>query len=117
MNDPIEQDSSNAEGMARIVYFLYLAGIIIGMTGIIGVVIAYVYRDDAPEWLQAHFRFQIRTFWIGALYLLIGALLSFIIIGYLVLLFWVIWLAVRSVKGLKSLEQKQAHPDPTGWMF
>jgi uncharacterized membrane protein len=117
MNDSIEQENSNAEGMARIVYFLYLAGIIIGMTGIIGVVIAYVYRDDAPQWLQSHFRFQIRTFWIGALYLLIGVLLSFIIIGYLVLLFWVIWLAVRSVKGLKSLEQKQAHPDPTGWMF
>jgi uncharacterized membrane protein len=117
MSDSIEQENSNAEGMARIVYFLYLAGIIIGMTGIIGVVIAYVYRDDAPEWLQSHFRFQIRTFWIGALYMLIGILLSFIIIGYLVLLFWVIWLAVRSVKGLKSLEQKQVHPNPLGWLF
>ena len=78
---------------------------------------AYINKGDAPDWLKSHYQFQIRTFWIGALYILLGALLSLVVIGYLILLFWVIWLIVRSVKGMKSLDAKEAHPNPTGWFF
>ncbi len=102
---------------AKVIYILYLAGLILGLTGIIGVVMAYVNRDDAPEWLRTHYQFQIRTFWMGLLYLLVGFLLAIVFIGYLVLLFWAIWLIIRCAKGMKWLEQKEAHPNPTGWMF
>ncbi len=111
------QDIPATEGTAKIVYILYLVGIVFGITGIIGVIMAYINKGDAPEWLESHYRFQIRTFWIGGLYLLIGAILSLIIIGYFVLLFWVVWLIVRSLKGMKALDRKEAHPNPTGWMF
>ncbi|NOZ11239.1 MAG: hypothetical protein GXP09_09410 [Gammaproteobacteria bacterium] len=102
---------------ANIVYILYLVGVVFGITGIIGVVMAYVNRSDAPEWVQTHYHYQIRTFWIGLLYLFFGTLLSLVLIGWLILLFWVVWLIVRCVKGMKYLEAKQAHPNPTGWMF
>ncbi len=101
----------------RIIYALYLAGIIIPFVSIIGVVMAYVNKDDAPEWLQSHYQFLIRTFWIGLLYVAIGAILSIILIGYLVLLFWVVWIIVRCVKGMKYLDAQQAHQNPTGWML
>lgn len=104
-------------GTAKIVYILYLVGIVLGVTGIVGVVMAYVYRKDAPGWLESHYQFQIRTFWIGALYIFLGAIFSIAIFGYLILLFWVVWLCVRSIKGLKLLDQQQAHPNPTGWLF
>lgn len=117
MSDAVGQESPANEGVAKIVYVLYLVGIVFGVTGIVGVVMAYVNRSDAPEWLQSHYQFQIRTFWIGALYLFIGVLLTFAVIGFLVLLFWLVWLIIRCVKGMKSLDQKQAHPNPTGWMW
>jgi uncharacterized membrane protein len=117
MNEAAAQEKPTTEGTAKIVYILYLVGIVFGITGIIGVVMAYVNRGDAPEWLKSHYQFQIRTFWIGALYLLIGVILAFVLIGYLVLLFWLIWIIVRCVKGIKSLDLKEAHPNPTGWMF
>jgi uncharacterized membrane protein len=117
MNDLIKEGKPTTEGSARIVYILYLVGIIIGLTGIIGVVMAYINKPDAPDWLKSHYQFQIRTFWIGGLYMLIGFILSFVIIGYLVFLFWVVWLVIRSIKGMKSLDMKEAHPNPTGWMF
>jgi len=113
----VEQEKPTTEGTAKVAYILYLAGIIFGITGIIGVVMAYINKGDAPEWLKTHYQFLIRTFWIGALFMLIGALLSIILIGYLVFLFWVVWLIVRCVKGMKSLDQKEPHPNPTGWMF
>lgn len=117
MNEAVVQEKPSTEGTAKIVYILYLVGIIFGIAGIVGVVMAYINRSDAPEWLRSHYQFQIRTFWIGVLYILIGVILAFVIIGYLVLLFWVVWLIVRCVKGMKSLDQKEAHPNPTGWMF
>jgi uncharacterized membrane protein len=117
VNEMVAQDKPTTEGTAKIVYILYLVGIIFGITGIVGVVMAYINRNDAPDWLKTHYQFQIRTFWIGALYSLVGIILTFVIIGYLILMFWVIWLIIRCVKGMKSLDQREAHPNPTGWMF
>lgn len=105
------------EGMTKIIYFLYLAGILFGITGVVGVIMAYIYKDDSPDWLQTHYQFQIRTFWIGAIFMLVGGILMFVLIGYFVMLFWVVWLLIRSIKGMKALDKKEAHPNPTGWFF
>lgn len=117
MTEIITNDKPTTEKTAKIVYILYLVGVLISVTGIVGVIMAYINKDDAPEWLKTHYQFQIRTFWIGALYLFIGIVLSFVVIGFFVILFWAVWLIIRSVKGMKSLEQKEAYPNPTGWMF
>ena len=115
MEDFTVEPPAATTGMAKAVYILYIAGIVIGITGIIGVIIAYVNKGEAPQWLQSHYRFQIRTFWIGAIYLIVGTLLSFFLIGYLILLFWVIWLVVRCIKGFRKLDQQLPHPQPTSW--
>jgi len=110
-------NNNDTASTAKIVYILYLVGVVFGVTGIVGVVMAYINRGDAPEWLQSHYQFQIRTFWIGALYIFVGFLLSLIVIGWLILLFWLVWLIVRCVKGMKYLDQQQSYPNPTSWMF
>ena len=117
MNDITENEKPASTGAAKIIYILYLVSIIIGITAIAGLIMAYVYKDDAPDWLKSHYQFQIRTFWIGALYLFIGVLLSQFIIGLFIILFWLLWLIVRCAKGVKYIDQKEAYPDPKGWMF
>lgn len=102
--------------MAKIVYGLYLVGLVVGgITSIVGLVIAYITKDDAPDWLKSHFQFQIRTFWIGLVYIIAGTMLSIIIIGWFVLLFWLVWLIVRCIKGYKALENQQPIDNPTRW--
>lgn len=113
----LAQAKDPAANNARLVYILYLVGIVIGLTGIVGLVMAYIYKSDAPEWVQSHYQFQIRTFWIGLLYLFLGVLLSLIIIGYFILLFWMVWLIIRCIKGMKFLDNNEAHPEPTAWLF
>ncbi|HKE93202.1 MAG TPA: hypothetical protein VKB34_02765 [Povalibacter sp.] len=113
---PVQAEGASRD-MARIIYVLYLCGLAAGITAVIGVVMAYVYRDDAPEWLRSHYQFQIRTFWIGLLYIAVGCSLAIVLIGFLILLFWFIWVVVRVVKGLRYLEQQQPHPEPNGWGF
>lgn len=101
----------------KLIYILFLANILIPFLGLIAVVMAYINKADAPEWLQTHYQFQIRTFWIGFFYFFIGALLTMIFIGYLVIAFAVIWVVIRCVKGMKYLDARQAQPNPTSWLF
>ncbi len=61
--------------MALSVYILYLIGYLTGFTALVGVIIAHVKAPSSDEVLRSHYRFQIRTFWIGLLYLLVGWLL------------------------------------------
>ena len=121
MNETVAKEKSSTEGTARVVYILYLVGIIFFITAIIGVVVSHIYIGDAPRWLKSHYQFQIRTFWIGVLYALVGVILILPILGvvnFLIIgLLWAVWIIVRCVKGIKSLDQKEIHPNPTGWMF
>ena len=89
----------------------------LGITSIIGVIMAYLNKAEAPDWLKTHYQFLIRTFWIGLLYSVIGFILVFVFVGILVLLFVLVWLIVRCVKGMKLLDEGKPHPNPTGWMF
>ncbi|NBC49883.1 MAG: hypothetical protein GVY22_18310 [Gammaproteobacteria bacterium] len=102
---------------AKVVYILYLVSIVVGVTSLIGVIMAYVYQPNSPDWLRSHYRFQIRTFWIGLLYVLVGMLLSTVFIGFLILLFWVVWLIVRCVKGLQQLERSAPVSDVETWLW
>lgn len=116
MNDINTAPAVNSS-TAKLVYILYLVGLVFGITGIIGVIVAYVNKSDGPEWLQSHYRFQIRTFWMGFLFLFVGTLLTLVLIGWLIVLFWIVWLIVRCVKGLKQLELQQPVQDEKTWMF
>ncbi len=119
MNEPstLTQENTGESGNAKIVYILYLVGLVVGITSIVGVVMAYIYRGDAPEWLRDHYRWQIRTFWIGLLYSLIGLVTSLILVGYLILLFTLVWYIVRCIKGLQRLDKRQPLPDSGSWLF
>jgi uncharacterized membrane protein len=115
--DNIQPVNSDAIAPAKIVYLLLLASLINGVTAIVGVIIAYVYRNDSGDWLKSHFHFQIRTFWIGMLYLAIGSMTTPILIGFLILFVVLIWFIVRCVSGYKALERQRAIEDSERWGF
>jgi len=54
---------------------------LIGWPSIIAVILNYVYRRDVRgTWLEAHFRWQIRTFWYGVLWF--AACLAFVFVTF-----------------------------------
>ncbi|MCH4809726.1 DUF4870 family protein [Vreelandella neptunia] len=103
--------------MAMVIYALYLASFILGFTSIIGVVIAYVYKGKGPTWLDEHYRYQIRTFWIGLVYGIVFSILTLILIGFPLLLALAVWLIIRCVKGFKGLQEKRAPSNVDSWLF
>ena len=126
MTDPeiIEPDgTSSADAdrdermLAGLNYVLYLIGNIIGFTSIIGVIIAYVRREQAPAWLQSHYTFQIRTFWVALIGMIISTVLTIVLIGFVGFLLVWLWLLIRSVVGLLKVIDKQPISDPrTFWI-
>jgi uncharacterized membrane protein len=103
--------------LAVIVYVLYFAAYFTGLTALLGVIIAHVQVNAAEPVLASHYRFQIRTFWIGLLYAIIGGVLSLILVGYLILLWLLIWSLIRNIKGILALNDNRPINDPGSWMF
>ncbi|WP_025898251.1 DUF4870 family protein [Sneathiella glossodoripedis] len=117
-NEIVEAAQNKSAGkMTQIVYFLYLAAIVIPFASVVGVIMAYVSKGDGPEWMQSHYQFQIRTFWISLLLGFIGAALTAVVIGFIVLLALLVWYILRCVKGLKYLDQQVPVPDPKTWTW
>ena len=114
---PPAQPIVSGKYLALGVYILYLASFFVGITGVIGLVIAYVNIDGADPLLRSHYQFQIRTFWIGLLYVVVGAVLCLIVIGFAVLAWWFIWTLVRCIKGVLALNESKPIANPTSWMF
>jgi len=111
--------AQNPGSTANIIYILYLASLVVGITALVGVVMAYVNRGREPEWVDWHYRFQIRTFWIGLLYAFAVVLLAaatFGLGGFLMLAVAVWWI-VRCVKGMKWVSERRGPADPASWLF
>ncbi len=110
-----ELDEYKDRAMPIVVYVLYLAGFCFPVIANIGgVAVAYVYHDDAPDWVKTHYRYQIRTFWIGVAmcFVTILAMFPFVFPGILMGLLASAWLIVRCVLGLKWYSERVAVPDP-----
>ena len=100
-----------------LIYILYLVSFVIGITVLVGVVMAYLNRGQASEWARSHYTYLIRTFWIGLLYGLVSFLLTFVLIGFVTALATAIWVIIRCVKGLQLVGRREPVPNPTTWLW
>lgn len=91
---------------AIIIYVLFGAGVFVPFAALAGVIYAYIERGKDPV-LDTHLSIQIQTFWWGLLWLVASVVLMFILVGFLVYLAWIIWLAVRIITGIQLAEKRQ----------
>ena len=106
----MSQEESN-KTLTIVIYALYAASFIFFVTGIIAVIMNYVKRSDvAGSWLASHFKWQIRTFWWGLLWSVIGFVTTPFIVGFPILFATVIWYWYRVIKGwLRLNDNKQMY--------
>ncbi|MGH6781221.1 MAG: DUF4870 family protein [Sphingomonadaceae bacterium] len=101
-----------------IVALLYLASFVIGITGLIGIVLAYVWRGEAAGgWEASHYTFHIRTFWIALIAGFISAVLTIVLIGFIGLFAVAIWVIIRSVLALLAAQKRQPIANPESWLW
>jgi uncharacterized membrane protein len=106
-----EEKLKSLKTLAMVVYALQAAGFFVGLTWIVAVVMNYVKKDEvAGTWLESHFRWQIRTFWFGLLWGVVGALLAIVVVGFAVLFAAAVWIIYRIVKGWLNLNDNKPMP-------
>lgn len=101
----------------QVIYILYLASFVIGITGIVGIVLAHLNRGKSEVWLESHYTWAIRTFWIGLLGALVSGLLMFILIGMLLMPLVALWIIIRTIVGLQKLGRNEPIADPQSWLL
>lgn len=100
----------SARTVAIIVYLLYLAALINGFTAVIGVILAYVKRDDARGTIyESHFANAIEVFWVFLIGMLVAVPLCFVLIGIPLVVVLYIWVLFRTIKGVVRASDGQPY--------
>ena len=116
MNQPVENFQwdgrlQSLRTLALVTYLLYAFSALVGITAIVAIIINYVKRDDARGTIyESHFTWQIRTFWWGLAWALLGFITVWILIGFAILLANSIWLIYRVVRGFLAWNDGKAMP-------
>lgn len=102
------ESEKSAKSLTTLIYALYVASFLVGVTAIVAVVMNYLKKADvAGTFLESHFRWQIRTFWFGLLWTVVGFVLMAVVVGWGVLLANTVWVIYRIVKGWLRLNDNQ----------
>jgi uncharacterized membrane protein len=87
-----------------------VGGFLTGWPSIIAIILNYVKRSEARgTWLESHFRWQIRTFWFGLLWVSLCLFFVVATFGIGVLVAWLplglvgLWFVYRIVRGWLAL--------------
>jgi uncharacterized membrane protein len=87
---------------------------LIGWPSIIAVILNYVKRSDVRgTWLESHFRWQIRTFWFGALWVALCGLFVLFTLGLGLFVVWIplgfvaLWFIYRVARGWMALSNRK----------
>lgn len=109
------KSGSPGRGAAILIYAFYLASVMAVVTAPLGVALAHFKLGRGAEWVDSHFRFQIRTFWLGvvagAIGLVLWNLLGYVDaepgiawgLGYLFFTLCLIWMVGRCGVGIHRL--------------
>jgi len=115
---PPGRDPKQLTTSAHIIYGLYAASLIVGITALVGVIFCYAKRADAAgTWLESHIQWMIRTFWISLLIAIVAVLTIWILgLGALIGLAGMVWFIFRIVKGWMKANEGLAIEDPTAFI-
>lgn len=104
-----------------VISLLYLGSFLAGITTLIGVILAYVWRNEPHEgWEDSHYRYHIRTFWIGFIWTgvaLAGSIVTLFLFAWLFFGLVAVWFAVRAVKALLAAQKNEPVQNVESWLF
>ena len=122
------EPTSSMVTLTHVIYALHAFSLVTGILGaativgafltgwpsIIAVILNYVKRSEARgTWLESHFRWQIRTFWSGLLWVVLCIVFIVLTLGIGILIAWVplgivsIWFIYRIVRGWLALAERR----------
>ena len=125
----VQDGTGNAVSIAHAMYALHafsaITGVVtsasivgsflFGTPSIIAIIINYVTRNKVRgNWLDSHWSWQLRTFWIAAVWLLTAFVCAITIIGLVIawpiIVFTGLWVLYRVIRGWLALKDRRELP-------
>jgi uncharacterized membrane protein len=124
----VTEPSPSLVTLTHVIYALHGVSLLVGIVGaatvvgafllgwpsLIAVILNYVKRSEArATWLESHFRWQIRTFWYGLLWVSLCILFIVVTLGVGILIAWVplgvvgLWFIYRIARGWLALVDRR----------
>ncbi len=101
-------DIQKERQLVFVIYILYALSAFIGFTALAAIIMNYIKKADVQgTFLESHYRWQMRTFWFGLLWGIIGVATSIFLIGFVILAINSIWLLYRVIKGFVRLSDNR----------
>jgi uncharacterized membrane protein len=125
--DTVTQQPDSLMTWTHVIYGLHAFSLLVGIVGaatvvgafltgwpsIIAVILNYVKRSDVRgTWLESHFRWQIRTFWFGLLWVSLCVFFIVVTFGIGLIVAWLplflvgLWFVYRVVRGWLALRDR-----------
>jgi len=122
------QPTESLVTLTHVIYGLHALSLVTGIIGaatvvgafltgwpsIIAVILNYVKRSEARgAWLESHFRWQIRTFWFGLLWVALCLVFVVVTLGIGILIAWLplgvvgLWFIYRVARGWLRLKDRR----------
>jgi uncharacterized membrane protein len=127
-NSPESNPSQSLYDWTQIIYGLHALSLVIGIVSaaaiitsfligvpsIIAVIMNYMKRAEADgTWLESHFRWQIRTFWSGVIWVALCSLFVVLTLGLGLFIVWLplgilgLWFVYRIARGWLALRDRR----------
>jgi uncharacterized membrane protein len=127
-NSPDNNPSQSLYDWTQIIYGLHALSLVIGIVSaaaiitsfligvpsIIAVIMNYMKRAEANgTWLESHFRWQIRTFWSGVIWVALCSLFVVLTLGLGLFIVWLplgilgLWFVYRIARGWLALRDRR----------
>jgi len=97
----------NGKGVVTLIYVLYAIGAFIGVTILLGIIIAYVKKNDYGEPWRSHIDAQISLFWKALIGWIVGVATMFIGIGWIILVAVGIYVLYVIIKGFIRVQENR----------
>ena len=122
------QPAESLVTLTHVIYGLHALSLVTGIIGaatvvgafltgwpsIIAVILNYVKRSEARgTWLESHFRWQIRTFWFGLLWVALCLVFVVVTLGVGIIIAWLplgvvgLWFIYRVARGWLQLKDRR----------
>lgn len=99
MSERVTGEAAPGRAAAHLMYALYAVALFTAVPMVAGVIVAYLGRGAADPVYRSHLSWGIVTFWVALIVGVLGVILTFVLVGYLVLgLLW-LWTAYRVIRG------------------
>jgi uncharacterized membrane protein len=102
-----------------IIALLYLGSFLAGITTIIAVILSYVWNgEDHASWEDSHYRYHIRTFWMGMVWTvvaIVGSIVTLFLLAWLLFPLVAVWFAARAIRSLAAAQRQEPIANVTTW--